>query len=178
MTATTIRQVEAAPASYPTAPSGLSAAAAALDAAMIWQRIESYIAYRFAEREVVWIVEGPGEWAPPLAPATVTATEVWEGDAWASFTPTPSPLGGYVLPGCGAYRFTADVGGGAVPERVTEAVRRLAEYFAGAAQSANPGLRQETVEGVGSFDYDAGTIAKAMERSGAGDLLRPYRMVS
>lgn len=178
MTATTIQQVEAAPASYPTAPSGLSAAAAAIDPAIIWARIEGYTAFRFTTRVVAWTVEGCGEWAPPLAPATITATEVWEGDAWVSFPPTPGPLGGYVFKGHGPYRITANVGGGDVPEPVTEAVRRLAEYFAGAAQSANPGLRQETVEGVGSFDYDAGALAKAMERSGAGDLLRPYRRVA
>ena len=48
------------------ARSALSTAAAALDADMIWQRIEAYIAHRWTERDVTWIVEGPGEWHPPL----------------------------------------------------------------------------------------------------------------
>ena len=34
---------------------------------MVWQRIESYVAYRWTPRAVTWIVEGCGEWYPPLA---------------------------------------------------------------------------------------------------------------
>jgi hypothetical protein len=52
MMATTIRQTEGVPGDYPVAPSGLSTAAAALDAQMIWQRIEAYVAHRWHEREV------------------------------------------------------------------------------------------------------------------------------
>ena len=75
-----IEQVEVIPATYP-AVTGLSVAAAALDPAMIWQRIEDYIAYRWTARAVVWTVEGPGEWEPPLTPSTVSAVEVWGGAA-------------------------------------------------------------------------------------------------
>jgi hypothetical protein len=171
--AETIKQDEATPASYPAAPSGLSAAAAAIDPAIVWQRIDAYTARRYAARAVTWVVEGPGEWVPPLAPATVSATEIWNGAAWEAVTLSPSPLGGYVLPGCGPYRFTASVGAGTVPAAVNEAYRRLAEYLASAPQPA--GVRQENVEGVGSFEYDLTGVARAMERSGAGDLLRPYR---
>jgi hypothetical protein len=173
MTATTIREDESIPASYPAAPSGLSVPAGAIAPAIVWQRIEAYTARRYAARAVVWTVEGPGEWVPPLAPATVSATELWNGSAWEAVTLNPSPLGGYALPGCGPYRFTASVGGGTAPAAVNEAYRRLAEYFASAPQ-AN-GVRQETVEGVGSIEYDLAGVARAMERSGAGDLLRPYR---
>jgi hypothetical protein len=175
MTATTIKEDEAIPANYPAAPSGLSAAAAAIDPAIVWQRIEAYTARRYAARAVTWVVEGPGEWIAPLAPATVSATEIWNGAAWEAVTLSSSPLGGYILPGCGPYRVTASVGAGPVPAAVSEAFRRLAEYFAGAAQSAPAGVRQETVEGVGSIEYDLAGVARAMERSGAGDLLRPYR---
>ncbi|WP_442753888.1 hypothetical protein ACNHKD_12900 [Methylocystis sp. JAN1] len=173
--AATIKQDEEIPASYPAAPSGLSKEAAAVSRAMIWQRIESYIARRWTPREVVWIVEGAGEWLPPLSPTEVTTTEIWEGVAWVSFTPTPSPSGGYMLHGCGPYRFTASVGGGDVPAAVNEAFRRLAEYSAQAMANMTPGIRSEDVPDLGGSVYDNTALARAMDRSGAGDLLRPYR---
>jgi hypothetical protein len=180
---TTIKQTEGTPASYPAAPSGLSTEAAALDAAMIWQRIESYIAHRFSARNVVWIVEGPGEWIAPLAPATISTIERWDGGAFvADDSLSASPLGGYCLPGCGPYRFTARVGAGPVPAIVSEAYRRLAEYFADVADAA---ATRETA-GVMKSSFTIGHLsedrtraqawaAKAMENSGAGDLLRAYR---
>ena len=95
---TTIKQSEAIPTDYPAAPS-LSTAAAALDEQMIWQRIESYIAYRWTSRAVVWTVEGPGEWHAPLTPATVSTVEVWSrANEWETATLDASPLGGYCLP--------------------------------------------------------------------------------
>jgi hypothetical protein len=174
--ATTIKETEAIPESYPDRPWGLSDKAAALDSAFIWQRIESYIRLRFTERAVAWVVEGPGDWSPPLSPATVSATEVWNGGAWEAATLSPSPLGGYELPSCGPYRFTASVGGGPVTATASEAYKRLAEYFA--ATMASPGIRQNSTDGLETIEYDASATARAMERSGAGDLLRPYRRVS
>ncbi len=176
--ATTIKQTEAIPAAYPTTPSGLSTAAAALDADAIWQRIESYIAHRWTARNVVWIAEGCGEWQPPLAPATISTVEVWLGDAWEAVTLSPSPMGGYCLAG-GTYRFTGTVGSGTVPEIVAEAFRRLAEYMA-AASRGSPGTTRERVT-AGSVTVDksrsASWAAQAMANSGAGDLLRNYRRV-
>lgn len=177
--ATTIKQVEAIPAAYPATPSGLSTAAAAVDADAIWQRIESYIAHRYSSRSIVWIVEGCGEWHPPLAPATITTVEVWEADAWEAVTLSPSPLGGYCLPGDGPYRFTGTVGSGTVPEIVAEAFRRLAEYMA-ASSKGSPGTTRERVT-AGSVTVDksreASWAAQAMANSGAGDLLRNFRRV-
>ncbi|MEP0322868.1 hypothetical protein, partial [Bauldia litoralis] len=109
MTATTIRQSEALPEAYPDAPESLSTAAAAI-ADTVWQRIESYVAHRWTPRNVMWIVEGPGEWAPPLTPATFIDESVWQDDAWAAVALSPSPLGGFVLPGCGPYRIDTTVG--------------------------------------------------------------------
>ncbi|MBM3655254.1 MAG: hypothetical protein FJX06_21110 [Alphaproteobacteria bacterium] len=177
--ATTLRQEEAAPPSYPATPPGLSTGAAAIDAAIIWQRIETYIARRYTARDVTWTVEGCGEWIPPLAPATISTTEVWSrAGLWETAYLAASPLGGFILPATGPYRFVASVGGGDVPAAVAEAFRRLAEYFAAVATHANPGVREENIDGIGSTTFDAGAVAKAMERSGAGDLLRPYRRVS
>ncbi|MEY8838489.1 hypothetical protein AB9K41_05580, partial [Cribrihabitans sp. XS_ASV171] len=80
--AVTLKEVEAIPAAYPASPEGLSAAAATLDAAMIWQRIEAYCRDRWTARQVVWTVEGSGEWEAPLQPATLNTVEVWESGAW------------------------------------------------------------------------------------------------
>jgi hypothetical protein len=176
--AVTIKQTEAAPEGWPDAPDNLSTAAAALSADMIWQRIEAYTAYRYTARTVTWIVEGPGGWQPPLAPATVSTVEIWQDDAWAAVTLSPSPLGGYCLPGCGPYRFTASVGGGDVPANVLEAFRRLAEYMA--AKPGKAGARQESVA-AGSITIsstrDPAWLANAMQNSGAADLLRGLRNV-
>jgi hypothetical protein len=183
MPATTLQQTESLPDAYPDAPAGLSTAATALSADMIWQRIEAYVARRWTERDLVWIVEGPGEWHPPLAPASVRGVEVWSSaDEWETATLSPSPLGGYYLPCTGPYRFTATVGGGspapAVPEGVTEAFRRLAEYMA--AKPGKAGASRESVAAGSitiSSSRDPAWMASAMQNSGAGDLLRSLRRV-
>lgn len=174
--ATTLQQTEAIAGSYPAAPSGLSTAAAALSVPMIWQRIETYIAHRWTARNVTWVVEGPGEWHAPLTPATISTVEIWTDGAWATATLDASPLGGYVLPGCGPYRFTASVGSGTVPAVVNEAFRRLAEYMA--AKAGKAGASSESVA-AGSITVShrrsASWMAEAIANSGAADLLRPYR---
>lgn len=103
--ADTIRQDEEMPEEYPDVPSGLSAAAQALGLDLVWQRIENYVACRWTARDVTWIVEGSGEWVPPLKPATVATVEIWQSDTWQAVTLSPSALGGYELPGHGPYRF-------------------------------------------------------------------------
>ena len=174
--ADTIRQNEAIPSAYPDAPDTLSTAAAALDADFIWQRIESYIAHRWTERDIEWIVEGPGIWNPSLTPATISTVEIWQANAWATVSLAPSPFGGYELPGCGPYRIAGTVGGGDVPAAVVEAFRRLAEYMAGKA--GKPGASSERI-GAGSISLShrrsPSWMAEAMQNSGAGDLLRSYR---
>lgn len=177
-----VKETEAVPASYPMAPTGLSTKAAAIDPGVIWQRIEPYIRLRWREREVVWIVEGEGEWSPPLSPATVSTVEVWQATEWVETTPPVSPFGGIVLPGDGPYRITASVGSGTPPAAVLEAFRRLAEYSAeiadysaakghAGATNVNSSLGQLST----SFDRSATWAARAMQYSGAADLLRPYR---
>jgi len=177
MTATTIRQIEGAPTAYPDVPEGLSTAAAALDADMLWQRIETYVAHRWTERDVEWIVEGCGEWHPPLTPATISTVEIWRSGAWEAVSLNPSALGGYFLPGDGPYRFQGSVGAGDPPAAVLEAFRRLAEYMATSARGA-PGTSFESVT-AGSVTVskrrDEAFAARAMSNSGAGDLLRNYR---
>lgn len=177
--AVTIKQTEASPEAYPDAPDGLSTAAAALPADMIWQRIEAYTAHRWSERDVAWIVEGCGEWTPPLAPAAIATTEIWQSDAWQAVELAPSPLGGYTLPGAGPYRITGTAGedDAEVAAAVLEAFRRLAEYMA--AETGTAGARTEatSIENVGSesIERSPAWMAMAMQNSGAADLLRRYR---
>ena len=115
--AETLKQDEAVPASYPATPTSLSTAAAAINAAVIWSRIEAYVTTRWTARAVVWTVEGPGEWVPILVPATIASVDIWTGTGWETTTPAASPLGGYQL-ACATYRMTGTVGGGVVPEAV------------------------------------------------------------
>lgn len=175
--ATTIQQVEEIPATYPPLPEGLSAAAAALNSAAIWQRIESYVGFRWTERNVVWVVEGPGEWCPPLLPATMLHVEIWNDLQWDTAELDPTPLGGYRLPNPVWYRFEASVGGGDVPAGITEAYRRLAEYLA--AEDSLPGGVTKGSTGLGEIRVEteraANWIARALINSGAADLLRPFR---
>lgn len=175
--AETLKQDEAVP-TYPAAPSGLSAAATAIDASVIWSRIEAYTATRWTSRAVAWTVEGPGEWVPILTPATIATTEKWTGAAWETNAPDASPLGGYQL-ACATYRFTGTVGSGPVPEAANEAYRRLAEYLA--EDAGQPGATSEA-HSVGPINVSvsraANWAARAMINSGAADLLRPYRRVA
>ncbi|MGE0749343.1 MAG: hypothetical protein AB7K64_02035 [Variibacter sp.] len=178
--ATTLKQTESAPATYPDAPAGLSTAAAALDAGMVWQRIEAYTAFRYSARAVTWIVEGPGGWVPPLTPATISDAEIWSrgSEAWETAIIAPTALGGYCLPCLGPFRFTATVGedDAEVPAAVLEAFRRLAEYMA--AKPGKPGAISESIS-AGSINLShrrsASWMAEAMQNSGAADLLRSYR---
>jgi len=126
---------------------------------------------------VVWTVGGWGEFEPDLAPAEITAQEVWDGSAYIPVSLDPSPLGGLVLACDGPFRITATVGGGDVPAAVYEAFRRLAEYLAEVPDRA--GVSSYSV-GMGgaieeSYQRNPAWIARAMQNSGAGDLLRKYR---
>ena len=179
-----IKQFEAVPADYPTAPAGLSTAAAALDAAMIWARIEAYTAHRWTVREVVWTLTGGGgdQFYPRLTPVVSRVAHVWDGAAWEALTLLDGPLG-ICLPRDGTYRITAQVGAGDVPAPVSEAFRRLAEYSAEIGDSGmvagHPSHTSHSVE-IGddikeTFDRPATWVAKAMQNSGAGDLLRNFR---
>jgi len=172
-----LKQVEEAPDDYPAAPAGLSTAAAALDPDMIWARIETYIAHRYSERDVIWIIEGStgAMWSPPLTPMVSQMAEIWLDDAWHPITLIPAPIG-LCLQGGGIYRVIAQVGAGYPPAPVLEAFRRLAEYLADDPGTA--GASSTSVE-IGpikeSLDRNPAWVARAMQNSGAGDLLRPYR---
>lgn len=174
------KQIESEPASYPT--TSTYPGSELNDVA--WQRVEPYIAWRFTPRDVQWIVEGPGEFVPPLKPATVSTVEVWceRASEWEDCTPSASPSGGYWLPASGPYRFTGTAGGGSpaptVPDIVWEAVKRLAAYLS--AKTGTPGASSESIS-AGSISIATrrgeSWMAMAMQNSGAADLLRAYRKV-
>ncbi len=185
--AVTLQQTEAMPESYPDlgSPSHLSAAAAALGEVVVWQRIEAYVAHRWSERAVTWIVEGPGEWIPPLAPTVIATVEVWKDGTWTEVLDLSSTAcGGLFLTAAGPYRISGVVGGGGPsiepPEAVLEAFKRLAEYMATPAGKPGVTRRSDDIGGALSTSYSRSATwrAEALQNSGAADLLRPYRRVS
>ena len=174
--ATTLRQVEGEVVNSPWPPDGLSEAAQSVDPLMVWARVEGYVAFRWSPREVTWHVEGPGEWTPPLTPATVTTSQVWIDAAWEDVELQAGPMG-FVL-GAGIYRVVAEVGVvGPAPAGVLEAVRRLTEYFAIPEDAPGASSLRIDVADVGSqaIERSPQWLARAMQNSGAADLLRPYR---
>lgn len=173
---TLLKQTETPPVAYK-AVTGLSTAAAALDAGAIWQRIENWIAYRWPKRPVVWEVEGSGLFVPPLADWSVTTIEV-AGQTWEE-----AELGynvrGIWLEGA-TYRVRAQVGtDDDLPAAVAEAYRRLAEYTAEVDDSMPAGVTRFS-EAIGPLTTTttraAHAKARALELSGAADLLRPWRL--
>jgi hypothetical protein len=177
MTATTIRIAEATPEAYPDVTVSTDAVPF-LPAA--WARIESYIALRTTGRAVEFVAEGPGDWKPPLRPVTLTKVEEWRGVEWVETTLDPSPLGGFILKGCGPYRFNGTGGGdddAEAPALLLEAVRRLAEFMA-EIDFEHLGVRSESVPDVWQGEYASPSWrARALQDSGAADLLRNFRRV-
>lgn len=173
-----LKQSEAVPAAYPTPPSGLSPEAAALDEDMIWGRIESYTGWRFTPREVVWTFKGDGgdEFEAPLTPVVSREFEVWRETVWLEVPMLDGPLG-LVVPFGGTYRVTAQVGAGSPPVAFLEAFYRLAEYWADTddrAGASEYGVNMgDSIEE--NYRRNPAWLARAMQNSGAGDLLRPYR---
>lgn len=170
--ATTLKIAESPPLEYP-AITGLTSATAI---AAVWQRIETWINWRWGERECVFTVEGPGHWTPPLQPGIITLSEIWRDADWEAVTLSPTPLGGLVLPECGHYRIEAAVGSADdPPAAVLEAARRLGQYFAVVAECELAGVEKTTIEGVGAFEMEPRPAGRAMQLSGCADLLRPWR---
>jgi len=166
-----LSQNETIPASWP-AVEGVTGA----ELATAWQRIEHYTAHRWAARQVIWVARGPGEFVPPLRPVTALTAEAWNGSAWEAVTLAEAPLG-HELAQEGPHRLTATVGAGPVPEPVTAAVQRLAAYLA--AEDAAPGgstsYRADAGQLSESITRDPAHLGRALQNSGAADLLRPYR---
>lgn len=163
----TIRQAEGAPETWP-AIEGITGAALAL----AWQRIEHWIAWRFAPRTVVWRVLSDGcEWHPPLVPVVDISAETEDVEA---HEPEEGPEGGYILP-CGTVKVTATVGAGPVPEAVEEAIRRYSAYLTTAGQIPFGVTRFNSGAFSAAVSTEATAPGAAIVNSGAADLLRAYR---
>jgi hypothetical protein len=154
---------------YPDAPSGLSDAAAAIPAAVIWDRIEAYCNFRWSETVTEFIVDPPCEieWQPPYLPFTIDTVN---GEA-----ATPGTFGAVTL--SEKSKVVCTIGGATPNETVNSAYRRLAEYVA-AMDDAPKGVTRYSI-GIGdlseSWSRRADHMARAMDNSGAADLLRKFR---
>jgi hypothetical protein len=155
---------------YPPAPDGLSDDAAAIDAAVIWDRLEAFTNFRWSET-VVEIVVNPDheiQWKPPYAPFVV---DLVNGEP-----ANPDQFGAVTIRNRAIVRATI---GGAVPsETVKTAYRRLSEYFA--VRGRVPAGAQRYSVNIGgdiseSISQRSDHMARAMHNSGAADLLRKFK---
>ena len=163
--AVTLQIEESPPESYPEIE-GLTASAAD------WQRLETWIAYRWGVRDVNFAVEGAGEWIAPLTPFTATTTDVWQNDQWQAVIPRNGARG-IILDTEEIYRIVGTVGSEEdPPAAIVEALRRLAKY---SASIPLQGSAARIKSGNLSLTMQPDWTARAMQYSGAADLLRPYR---
>ena len=145
---------------YPAAPN---------DDPVIWDRIEAFCNFRWAETVMEFVVNPPCEidWVPPYAPFTV---DLVNGAA-----AIPDAFGAVKLAEKSTVRAT--IGGATPSATVLKAYERLAEYMAATDDAPN---------GVSRYSIDVGDIseswsrkpdhlARAIHNSGAADLLRKYR---
>ena len=168
-----LKETEQEPSARPI-PLGLSEAAAGLDPGAVWRRLEQWICWRWGERPVEWIVEGPGAFTPRLRPATIGTIEQWGDAGWEPAEAEPRPTGLYLPEGC-TYRITASAGtADPAPADVQEAFVRLSEYLAATKADGALGAH-EVSDGDYTIRRPAAWAARAMQYSGAADLLRPYR---
>tara|TARA_R110002072_G_scaffold59252_5_gene150967 strand:- start:605 stop:1174 length:570 start_codon:yes stop_codon:yes gene_type:complete len=151
----------------------------------VWARLESYVCHRWTPRQCVWTCAGPGDWRPHLSPVSNIVIDQWDDatKTWTSVTAEPSPLGFYLPRSC-VYRITGTLGedGGQVPQCVVEAYRRLAAYMTEAQLSTVPAGASSFSQKMGdgwdeTIERSPTFVAKAMQYSGAGDLLRGWRRV-
>lgn len=159
---------------YPTTPTGLSTAAAAIAPAVIWDRLYSYIGHRWGTNLVSWRLQGCGEFIPRLTPYTVEDVFYWSNSGWV-LTPLQAGPVGIELPAFNIWKIDATTGGGvmAVPAAVARAYVLLAEYMA--STSKNPAGVASLTSGQLSMRFSRDHAARALQQSGAADLLRPYR---
>jgi len=150
--------------------------------AVFWRRIEDYLGRRYAARAVTFFVEGPGEWTPPIEPVSGLSVEVFDAGGWASVEPEATAFGGFVLPATGPYRIAGTAGDDSEPPQlVKSAVAALAGYAAAADSNAPRGASAYSMSVGGVIEErvrrDPAFLAKAIDYSGAGDMLRHLRRV-
>lgn len=148
----------------------------------LWDRIESYIAYRWTPRQCVWTVCGPGDWLPHLGPLSNVTVDLWDDESytWGAVTSEPTAVGGFYIPSDRTYRITGTVGDTPddVPQLLVEAYTRLEAYHSDMYETA-PGSssHRTSIPWEEEVTRSPTWIARAMQHSGAADLLRAYRRV-
>lgn len=159
---------------YPTTPSGLSADAAAIPPAVIWDRLYSYIAHRWGETHVSWRVQGCGEFRSRVTPCTTHDVFYWSNSGWI-LTALKSGSLGVELSADNIWKIDATAGDQVmtVPPAVARAYVLLAEYMA--STQKNPAGVASLTSGQLSLRFTRDHAARALQQSGAADLLRPYR---
>lgn len=176
---TTLKIDEGRPESRPTPALGLGSTAVAIDfEEAMWRRVEAWISWRWGERPCTFIVEGGcGSWRAPLYPFAAEVVEAWNGDGWEAVTLPADPLGGFKLGPAEAYRIAGSLGAGeALPEDVAEAFRRLAAYSLETEHHPGASSYTDEIGSIRQIEERAPTwLARALQHSGAADLLRPYR---
>jgi hypothetical protein len=151
----------------------------------LWERIEAYTARRWSVRQCVWTIQGPGDWRPHLLPAENFVVSYFDDatKTWTAATAEETALGFY-LPKTATYKITADVGAnaGEAPAVVVQAYQRLSAYSAERYQDQAPvGSSGYTLKLGDGLDEQVtrspNWLARAMQHSGAADLLRSYRRI-
>lgn len=154
----------------------------------LWRRMETYAACRWGERPVEWIVHGCGLFVPPLKPVTITAVSRFndygapghEPGAWLPRTLKRTPFG-VRLDSPGFYKIEGTAGLSAQPPAdVLQAYTRLSEYLAGVKEDGHVGATtiSDSVPGVSAMvRRPIQAMSRALEYSGAADILKAYRHV-
>lgn len=183
MAATVLRQIEEDADSWPFPSFLADPKFDELDAGVLWRRLEQYTSWRSTKRACEWILEGAGSWKPNLFPASIVSVQIWNPavDGWSSVLDDvpASPIGSMWLHNAGPYRVLGEVGDSdqVLPPPIVEAFRRLAEYWIGERSSyAGSSHEVQSVGPIRSEHYrDPAWLGKAMQNSGAADLLRSFR---
>lgn len=134
-----------------------------------------------------WVIRGPGLFVPPLTPVTIAAVERFndygcpaaEPGEWMPAVKRHTPFG--VLVDQGFYRLQGTAGEDVpTPDDVLEAYTRLSDYLAAIKEEGRPGATSVTdsVPGVTlTVHRPVVALSRALEYSGAADLLKAYRHV-
>jgi len=145
---------------YPDAPN---------DDPVIWDRLESFCNFRWSETVMEFVVNPPCEiqWQPPYEPFLIMEVNGEPAE--------PDEYGAVKIRDKSIIRATI---GGAVPSAtVLKAYQRLADYFA-AENEAPAGVQRYSVT-IGdiseTYSMRSDHLSRAMQNSGAADLLRKYR---
>lgn len=182
---------EMEPAAYPVVPPSALLVVDTGIPAWIWQRIEAYCNWRWTPREAQIDVDGVGWFNLPVRPFRVTKVEFFAGEAWEEVLPPHAEQRGWrMYSAFERCRITGMVGeDNPAPEAVIHAAIRLHAYLGHTPESfpmwatSRSHTAENTTHGEGgststrneTFQRHADYLAKAIQHSGAADLLRRYR---